>query len=309
MSDQEKFAAKLDELIKQARELGPETARRVVGMLDEARSEILGRLASAPASGYSEWQLRGLLGSIESNLREFRQRATGVIQQGQERAWRLGTDIVDEPLASIELRGVLGALDRRLLGIAQGYSADLVRGLTAEGRAKLNLALRRAVLGGQPMTEIIDQVGRAIGGEAKASIFSEIGARAATITHTELKRMTSAATQERLAQYAARSGELRETINQRRRALGLKPIETALRKQWRHVPGERFPRVRHLQMHGQTVEVDEPFLTPEPEIELRFPGDPRGPASETVNCHCFVVPAIGEEVQGPRSKVQSQEAA
>lgn len=46
-------------------------------------------------------------------------------------------------------------------------------------------------------------------------------------------------------------------------------------------------RDSHIDMDGQEVGVDEPFVTPDGD-ELMYPGDPDGPPEEIINCRCTV---------------------
>lgn len=47
----------------------------------------------------------------------------------------------------------------------------------------------------------------------------------------------------------------------------------------------------HERMHGKRVRVGERFTLPSG-ARLRFPGDPRGPVGEIVNCRCAVAPVM-----------------
>ena len=51
-------------------------------------------------------------------------------------------------------------------------------------------------------------------------------------------------------------------------------------------------RKGHSKMNGQVRRIGEPFDNPETGHEIKFPGDPEAPASETINCRCTVVPTI-----------------
>lgn len=53
--------------------------------------------------------------------------------------------------------------------------------------------------------------------------------------------------------------------------------------QWVHTNAAREPRHGHIAISGDIRPVGEEFLP-----RLRYPGDPDAPASETINCHCYV---------------------
>jgi hypothetical protein len=67
---------------------------------------------------------------------------------------------------------------------------------------------------------------------------------------------------------------------------------SGLGKLWKHIPVARVPRIGHLLADGQIVKPDEPFVV-EGE-ELMYPRDPSGSAENTINCHCLVLPHLGE---------------
>lgn len=53
--------------------------------------------------------------------------------------------------------------------------------------------------------------------------------------------------------------------------------------QWVHTNAAREPRHSHIRISGDIRPVGEEFLP-----NLRYPGDPDAPASETINCHCYI---------------------
>ena len=264
------FNAKVRELMKQARALPPAARRVVLELLDEARKRILADLAGVNPSSFQAAQLRQLKASIDAAFAQFRGQATAAINQLQSRGFDLGVGMVEQPLASAGIpTPALGGLSRTTLGIAQGYTADLIQGLSADAAAKVNGAIQRAFLGGQPMTEIVEQIGQALAGDKGfTGIFSQVGERAVMVAETEILRVHSIAGQARLE-------ETREHIPE-------------LKKQWRWVPAARAPRITHQMASGQVREVNEAF-----EVggeELMYPRDPAGSPGNTINCHCVLVP-------------------
>ena len=53
--------------------------------------------------------------------------------------------------------------------------------------------------------------------------------------------------------------------------------------QWINPRTAKEPRHEHVAISGNVRPVGEEFLP-----SLRYPGDPNAPASQTVNCHCYV---------------------
>jgi hypothetical protein len=64
-------------------------------------------------------------------------------------------------------------------------------------------------------------------------------------------------------------------------------IQGATRK-W-DATGDKRTRLSHLAMEGQSVAIDEPFVSPITGARLMFPGDTSlgAPASETISCRCY----------------------
>ena len=270
-SDQQKFAARVKGLIAEAQELSEETAAGVLRMLEQTQHELLGRLASESGrlTGYSTWQLHSLLDEVERQMKWFRDHAARAIQGAQAKAYATGAQIAEEPMKQIGLHVLLPALNRQALIVAQGYSADLVKGLTRAATVKINGALRRSMMGGQQFSEIVAQISKALGGDG--GVFDEIGNRALRITRTEVLRMSSIATEARMKDYAKAIPDMQQ--------------------EWRHTV-QRAGRRGHILMNGQAVPVGEKFYNDFTGEELRYPRDPEAPASETVNCACFVIPRV-----------------
>ncbi|MDY8108260.1 phage minor head protein [Fulvimarina sp. 2208YS6-2-32] len=61
----------------------------------------------------------------------------------------------------------------------------------------------------------------------------------------------------------------------------------AVKKGWRNARDRRV-RDSHVVLHGQTVGLNESFISPATGAPIRYPGDPRAPASERVGCRCFL---------------------
>lgn len=259
------FTARMREALAQSKKLEGEALRRALALLKDAHADVLGRITRAAADSFSRFQLQSIAREIEERMRELQRGLTTSISGYQAIAFDEGVKSADAMIRFSGAPPALGAVDRTLLGVAQNYSADLVRGLVDSERAKLTQILQRAALGGQDMTEIVQQIGRTLNSGA----MKNTTARALTIARTEILRMESVAQQSRFEQ-AIEAG-------------------AQMRKQWFHVP-EPNPRPLHLATHGTVVDVDQPF-----EIggeELMFPRDPAASAANTVNCRCRMLPFV-----------------
>jgi uncharacterized protein with gpF-like domain len=277
MSAQTQFAAKVSELIKQSRALSLQARKQVLELLDEARKKIIGDLAGINPESYSAAQLNVLKSSIDQAMNQFSNAATSTVDAFESRAFIMGTQTVAQPLAAVGLDSSLGQVSSSTLAIVQGYTADLITGLSKNAAAQVNGAIQRAFLGGQNITDIIKQVGTAIDNKGFTGIFSPIGKRATSITLNEIGRVHSIAAQARMEDAVQRHPELQ--------------------KQWHHLPIALVPRPGHIAADGQVVDVDKPFVV-EGE-ELMYPRDPNGSAENTINCSCMQGPYFSEDALKP----------
>ncbi len=277
VSAQEKFAAKVVELIKQAREFGPAVRERVMSLLEEARKKVVGDISNVDPASFQGAQLRVLAREIDGALKKFGSEFSDYVTAAQDDAFQLGEIGIDQPLdeffkgAGLPTPSFAG-VSESALGIAQGYTADLIAGLSKDASAKLNAAIQRAFLGGQSVSDIIAQVGRAVAGEKFTGLFGPIGDRAETIALNEILRVHSIAGQARL-----------EDLQQR---------VPGVKKQWIHIMASRVPRISHMIASGQVQDVGDSF-----EVggeELMYPRDPNGSPENTINCHCLLAPYMDE---------------
>jgi hypothetical protein len=98
--------------------------------------------------------------------------------------------------------------------------------------------------------------------------------RAVTIARTESHRIQSEAQQEALSQLVEQTGI----------------EEGAVVQVWNATQDHRT-RDSHFAMDGQRRRFGEAFTTPQG-VRLRYPGDPRAPAGEVINCRCVLSTVI-----------------
>ncbi len=284
------FSAKVRELIRQSRQIEAPARRRILELLDEARKRIAGELAGMDPLRPQAVQLRQLRSSIDAAFEHFRQQATITAQALERQGFEFGVKIAEQPLDAGGLRvpvagqGLTG-VSRNTLQIAQDFTADLISNLSRDAAGKVNAALQRAFLGGQKLTDIIEQVAEGLGGKGPLDIFSKVGERAVNVTINEIKRGFSIAGQARMEELGERFPEMR--------------------KQWRWVNVGQEPRMDHRLAppegaNGQIQRVDEPFLVAGE--ELMFPRDPNGSAENTINCHCISVPYFDADAFKPSER-------
>ncbi len=284
MDANQEFAAKVNELIAQTKDLAPAARSRVLEMLDAARREILGRLADVDPASWTAAQLTELKRSIDSAMDKFRADATAFMDSAESHAARMGAEAVTQPLVSVGLEAIaMGHVNPMTLSIAQGYTADLITNLSRQAAHDINAALQRAFLGGQSWDQIVQQIGRGLGATGRVSLFDKIGERASMIAENEILRIHGISGQARMEQMATRHPDLK--------------------KKWKHIPVARVPRLTHMMADGQIKAVSEPFEIPvlpgaDPE-QLMYPRDPSGSAANTIFCHCLSLPHFDADVLKP----------
>jgi len=261
------------------------TAARVVRLLRAARERIAARLA-ANASDFDRATLPRLQAEVEAALATFAARAGEVVEDAAATAWQQGIDQIDKPIEAgfaaapdaapdaapnaddpprVVLDAVLPRLDTRQLDQIATFMTDRMKDISATLGARVDEQLGLVATGAQGVSEAAREIERAFesGGVAGGR------GRVNTIVRTELGRAFSAAGDQRLRAAKARL--------------------PGLKKQWRR-SGKVFSRTNHDLTDGQVREVADMFNVGG--VTLEYPRDPRGPASETVNCRCTSLPIM-----------------
>lgn len=256
------FDRKVKELIAQAQSLEDDAVRKIIALLADARKNVAATVAS------TEWQmyrLPELKNAIERVLQEFGNKYGVDLREAQRSFWEDGINIVDAPLREVGVYAAFPAIDATVLGIMQGYGADLVKGLAKDAALRINNEITLGLMGQKTPFEVMQAVGANL---TDQSIFTSIAARAETIVRTEAGRVLEAASQARLMEAAK--------------------LVPGLKKQWFHGTHVRVPRPSHLAAVGQIRNVNEPFDVGGE--KLMYPRDPAGSARNTINCSCYTVP-------------------
>ena len=230
-----------------------DTRRDVVDLLGQAKQDIT-LLLAGQASDYTKWRLTELNKEVDRVMGEFSSKAGQALSTGAGRAWDGGIAQIEKPLSAVGITASTVHLDGNQLMAMRTFMVDRISDVGSATASRIKQALGLTMIGSQSIPETIEQVaGLVDGGKARAS----------TIVRTELSRAWAFASHERALQ-SAREG-----------------IE--MDKVWRR-SGKLFPRQSHLLADGRRVPVNEAF-----DInghKLRFPHDPKAPASETINCGC-----------------------
>jgi hypothetical protein len=272
------YVQQLDALTRQAKALSPEARQRIQKLLDEANRQILADLAHVASGSYTSARLQLIKTQVDRAMQDFGTRAGSEISALQAKTYKVTALSVDSTVAAGTGRVfVQPVIDRASLQVVQGYTADLITGLSHDASAKINAAIQRGFLGGANLQDTVKAIGSALEDGHFSGLFSEVGKRAMSIATNEVMRVQSLASVSRI------------------RALA--ETHSGLNKEWLHIPVALVPRPGHLIASGQIRKPDEPFLV-EGE-ELMYPRDPSGSADNTINCHCLVRPHLDEDQLKP----------
>lgn len=256
MTKEQQFQRKVKQLIRNAERLEDAEVKKVIRLLNTARRDVAATVASTEWQAYHLPQMKA---AIERAMQEFGSQYGVDLRDAQRSFWEQGVDRVDLPIRQVGIYAAIPEIDTTALAILQGYSTDLVDGLSRDALRRINQELTLGIMGQRSPYEVMQAIGRNL---RDPSVFRSIAHRAETITRTEAGRVLEAAGQARLES-----------------AIRVVP---GLMKEWYYGHSPKMPRLDHMIAHGQKRKVDEPFNVGGE--ELMYPKDPRGSAKNTVNC-------------------------
>lgn len=238
----------------QRQQLLTETRDQVVALLKKSRDDISLMLSNQPTD-YQQWRLSELNREIERVMVGFGQQAGQALSTAAGRAWQGGINAIEQPLTRIGINVPVVQLDNGQLMAMRAFMVDRIQDVGTATASRIKQELGLAMIGNQSIHDTISKVGELVDGGK---------ARATTIVRTELSRAWAVASHER----ALESG--RDGV----------PMD----KIWRR-SGKLYPRPSHQLMDGVRLPVHQAFTVNGHKI--RFPHDPKAPASETINCGCI----------------------
>ena len=279
------YVESLDDLSKRFGNLDHETIKNLIALLQDVRRDMSDVLSSGP-SDFEAARVSQLRASVDAIVSRFEAQLAPSLAQSLTAGHDIGAASVIEPLVSAGATSVFNTIAPAVLNIADEFSAELVRGIGDDTRQSINSALRRAALGQESLSQAMERVKQALGVNPKDGIWGRrnrpevvkgVAARAEAIVRTEMTRLHNVGhdSQQRI----------------------LADKVPGLKKRWQ-ARGDSRTRRAHLGTHRRTfskpIPINQKFRVGN--AKLRFPGDPRGPAEQTINCRCRVLtvhPEIG----------------
>lgn len=247
-------------------------AKEIVALLNQSRKNIIDRLADIAPERFEAQHLRALMAEVDVEIERLTPAAGRVIAGGSDEAFQDGAALIDKKIAKTPLAIKMPMLDEKLLKQAVEFQADKIKDITTDLRKRIRTEVQLGVLGAKTPADVRAAIGTKLllaPVEARpVSIFGNVAAQAERIARTEVGRVYSLATDERLKQVAT--------------------IEPRARKFWIATPGP-MTRDSHIAA-GDRYSEDDPIPVDEPfrvgGADLMFPRDPAGPPEETINCRC-----------------------
>lgn len=273
------YADALNEISKRYGHLDHQTVRRLIELLQETRKSIALQLLQGPTD-FETFRLSQLRDNIDIIVKRFQLQFGDDLTKALVEAHGLGVGGVTNPLNAIGLNvGTFNTIPTAQLNVVLDFSAELIQNIGDDLRKTINTQLRLSTLAQQTPFQAMKNVTDALGIKAKDGVWGRrnrpevvrgVAARAETIVRTEMTRIFNLAQSSQQQQAA-------QTVPE-------------LRKRW-VATGDGRTRDSHLRAHRRynrnPIPIDKPFIVGG--AKLMFPGDPRGPASETINCRCTTV--------------------
>lgn len=232
-----------------------ETRAEVVTLLRQARDDITLVLAGAPTD-YQQWHLTELQKEIDRVLGDLGQRSGNVLSTAAGKAWEGGVAAIDSQFSAVSIKAILPHLDTgQLMGI-RAFMVDRIKDVSTVAASKIRQEIGLTMIGSQTIPEAIAKVAIHLG-ETSTS-------RASTIVRDNLSSAWAMASDER-SQQSVEAGVEMDKI-------------------WRR-SGKIHSRLAHDLADGRRIPINEAFMINGHKI--RYPHDPKAPASEIINCGCI----------------------
>jgi uncharacterized protein with gpF-like domain len=260
---------RIREILDEANNIADRNLEDFLATVNRMREEVV--LVIVQGGELDPLTVRMVQDRLRDIQRTYQERFSDLMSENQRRIFIKGIQVVDKAVEAGNILKAVPYLSEETLRQAQAFSATLVTNLTQQAVQEISMQLDLAVLAQRPAIQVIKEIGTNL---QDASVFGTIRRRAEIIYRTEVNRIQSLATIERMEQLSLTIPDLK--------------------KEWRH-SHVGLPRPGHLALHGKVVGVKENFI-----LEGRYdtypvygPFDPQLPAEETINCRCKIIPVIG----------------
>lgn len=296
------YSKKLNQIAARYGNLEDDTIKRMLAMLKDLRRDIAAQMLTTKE--FDTAHLRALRSSINALIDRWVRDLTPQVRAALGQAAEHGIGAVTEPLAELGLEigaGQFHAPVAAQVNVALDFSADLIKEIAEDMRAKINRTLRQALLGTIKPLDAMKRITADLGIEARAKVWKGrpdpvkgVAARGEIVLRTELIRAFN--------------------VSHHSQQMALAKTTPGVLKSWQATADLRT-RESHLIAHRtyrkNPIPIDEPFvLSPTKgkskgrKFQLMYPLDPNGPPELTINCRCRMathhprVGVIGSSLDG-----------
>lgn len=273
-----RYVARLDKLQRDIAKLEASTIKEIQTLVGKLSEEIAANVARDYQIEQSAEKIAAMVKNLQGQTKESVERIWKDVSKTFEAqlvgAGNLGQEAIDE-LMTILGENVLGeaaftkaGLDN--LKLMTNFSADLIVDVSDDIIKKVNTQIALSAAGAQSPGKALTNIEKILPvGETRfATLTRGPLLRAEAVVRTEVGRIYSLAQETRIQQFEN---------------AGIKT-----KKVWNHSAGSANPRPGHQDLDGVKIDSDDVFVNPVTNEELRFPRDPGAPASETINCACYL---------------------
>lgn len=253
----------INAITKDAHALTDRTIEEALRLLVKLQAEVVAEIKAGIGSDFRLIHLRQLQAAITSRIVDFENAAAGLVSEGIGKSFDFGIKAADAPMVALNLSSSVN-VSREIVTVLTSFTADRIKGITNEVRDRINAVIQRAVIGNLSAYDAIRDIGATLNDNGP---FKEVAYRAERILRTEMLRVFSMATQQRMIANA--------TV--------IQSAGYSLRKRWLATLDKRT-RATHILANGQTVNVDEPFSVGNE--SAMYPRDPDLSAEESIQCRC-----------------------
>ena len=281
---------------RQIGSLETEAIRAVLTDLVEAKSRVLAALF-ATGSEFAAWNLPQVIKAIDVAMDAYVKDAGGTLRRYVEKAWDTGVARPGNAAAALGVDLPAGwqiGIDRRMVELAQGWSADLLQGEADSIVRRVTGYVRQGIAGGLQREELVRAIKPNL---TRLFRFGTYRNRAETIVRTEVNRVHNAGHAQALD--------------------ALQSSNVKVRKMWIS-SGDDRTRPAHRAMNGVTVDHDKPFPFDAAHVGEdslprsqwpQYPLDPSLPPEQSINCRCTIVEVFDVAEEGDTSDIEVEISA
>jgi len=256
-------------LIKKAEVTEEEAVREFTSQVNRLRERVI--LAISENEQLDAVTVLRLRHEIDSLVEQYKSKFESLLSENQRKCFVKGIQITDKAIETQNIYKALPYLSESVLQSAQKFGAELITGLLDEVKSSIRKTLQLGVMGQKPISEVVKEIAGKLPGP---SVFGKVEVRSEIIVRTELNRIQSLASYERMTQYQKQIPDLM--------------------KEWVHSHVGN-PRPGHLALDKTVIGADKEFtvIGPDGMFMAQCPHDPVLPAGEVVNCRCKAIPVVG----------------